>query len=342
MTYDLAVDIGTTNICVSLFEDNISVYSEKIKNSLSKYGTDIMTRLSHYKNNEMLKKQFQAALFSDIIYLINSFNCHPTRFRNVLIAGNTVMLYFMIEKDAIPLGRYPFEGSITDNDIVHFKKAFIKQLGAVENITIPPIIGGYVGADMFSVLYWINKNMSTSNFMVIDLGTNAELAIKSASKWWVASTAAGPAFGFQGSNLIKNVADGLRSNSISRDGQLKDTDYPVSQAQIRNLQLAKSAIYTGIETLISISKIPTANIDTIYIAGVFGSLLTADDILEIKLIPHIKSKIIIIGNASLSGLEEMNKNYPEISFSIITDHLHFVELANTEQFSVNYVKNMNF
>lgn len=337
--YDLAVDLGSTNVCLSVLADQKVIFSSRVQNSLYKYGPDIITRLTRVIADPALTKFYQTALISDLNYLLASAGIGAQPIRSLYLAANTVMLYFMFAKDPSPLGRYPFTACIGAEDIQRLKQTLIQKKIVLDSIFTPPVLGGYVGADMASVLYYLHQTSVTTDYAVVDIGTNAEIAVREGDRYRVSSVAAGAAFGFNGSELIAKVAAGLREGRIAADGLLASDMTAVSQAQVRNLQLAKSAVYTGVSTLMQMQGRP---ITKVYVAGVFGGLLAADDIRTIGLLPAELNEIDYCGNASLSGLEHMIRTDTTDMQALLPADLEFVELANSEIFSVNYVRNMNF
>lgn len=80
-----------------------------------------------------------------------------------------------------------------------------------------------------------------------------------------------------------------------------DTVY-VTQRDIRETQLAKAAVRTGIDTLLHSMDIPADDIDELLIAGGFGSYLNTANAQRLGLIPKLDDeKIKYIGNAALVG-----------------------------------------
>jgi len=76
----------------------------------------------------------------------------------------------------------------------------------------------------------------------------------------------------------------------------------LSQQDVRELQLAKGAIYTGIRLLIEKLEVELGQIHQLYLAGGFGSYIDASNAKRIGLIPHIEgNKIKTVGNAAGYG-----------------------------------------
>lgn len=336
---DLALDLGSTNICLSIFGAGTKLYSGRIKNSLFKFGPDIITRLSRVTADPALIQTFQKAILSDIRYLLSQWGQPLTRIRGFYAAANTVMLHFLLAKDPRALGRFPFHSPISEQDQHFFLAVLESQLLPTEQVYLPPVLGGYVGADMASALYYLAQTSPLSCYAVVDMGTNAEIAVRHGDRHIVASVAAGPAFGFQGSELIGRIAQGLRSGKIDRDGLQTEPMEQVSQAQIRNLQLAKSAVLTGLETLLVQLGQP---IDVVYLAGVFGSMLLREDIAQIHMLPEVLADIRYCGNASLLGLEQMIFAQPRDMAQLLPGPVEFVELANQDSFGQRFLNNTFF
>jgi uncharacterized 2Fe-2S/4Fe-4S cluster protein (DUF4445 family) len=76
----------------------------------------------------------------------------------------------------------------------------------------------------------------------------------------------------------------------------------VSQRDIREVQLAKSAIRSGIEILLTHAGIVYEDIDKVYIAGGFGNYMSIESAAAIGLIPEeLKHKCVSADNAALRG-----------------------------------------
>jgi len=76
----------------------------------------------------------------------------------------------------------------------------------------------------------------------------------------------------------------------------------VTQRDIRETQLAKAAVRTGIDTLLHSMDIPADDIDQLLVAGGFGSYLNTANARRLGMIPNIDDdKIKYIGNAAVVG-----------------------------------------
>lgn len=79
-------------------------------------------------------------------------------------------------------------------------------------------------------------------------------------------------------------------------------DILITQQDINEIQLAKGAIRTGIETLMEITHTPPEEVEEVIIAGAFGSYLNLESALAIGLLPRLpKARYLQVGNAAGVG-----------------------------------------
>ncbi len=118
----------------------------------------------------------------------------------------------------------------------------------------------------------------------------------------------------------------------------------ITQRDIREIQLAKSAIAAGIDTLINNMEIGYDDIDTVYIAGGFGSYMDVTSAVNIGLIPsELQDKCVTIGNSAGTGAIKMLLSQVELSDAKkITDHVEYIELSMDMTFNNLFIENMTF
>ena len=166
-----------------------------------------------------------------------------------------------------------------------------------------------------------------------------------------------PPRGICGSGLIDLSAYLLNKDLLKDDGQLSEEyiiydgkeesggkKISITQNDIRELQLAKSAISSGITILCKLASINFNQIDALYLAGGFGNYIDIDSAVTIGLMPHaLKSKVIPIGNASGTGamLALKSESYYDILQSLIKKTEH-IELSEHEDFAIEFAMNMGF
>ena len=89
----------------------------------------------------------------------------------------------------------------------------------------------------------------------------------------------GPPVGICGSGLVDLVAVLLEQGYINKRGRLPEpfflpgTQISLTQKDVREVQLAKAAIRAGIELMVRQLDVELTDIETVYLAGAFGSYL---------------------------------------------------------------------
>ena len=118
----------------------------------------------------------------------------------------------------------------------------------------------------------------------------------------------GAAVGICGSGIIDAVACLVQRGDIDESGFMQNAPITIqapvqiTQADVRQIQLAKSAVRAGMETLLHTLRVPAAQVDALYIAGGFGAYVSVQSAGAIGLIPAcLCDKAIVLGNAALCG-----------------------------------------
>lgn len=118
----------------------------------------------------------------------------------------------------------------------------------------------------------------------------------------------------------------------------------LTQRDIREVQLAKAAIYAGIKILLKEVGISPEDIQEILLAGAFGNFINKESARRIGLIPHLPlRRIKFIGNAAGTGAEIalLSKKMREVSQEI-SKKVKYVELSSRSDFQEEFIKAMSF
>ena len=79
----------------------------------------------------------------------------------------------------------------------------------------------------------------------------------------------------------------------------RNNDIAITQGDVRQLQLAKSAIYSGIQMLQSVMEISDEEIEELMLCGGFGNYVNIESAKTIRLLPDlVHEKISYVGNAA--------------------------------------------
>lgn len=167
------------------------------------------------------------------------------------------------------------------------------------------------------------------------------------------------AIGICGSGVIDIVAACLKNNWVFKSGEFNPEkvqggcikllegvygDISFTQKDIRELQLAKAAMRTGVELLIENYGCSYADIDTVYLAGGFGTNINVENAAAIGLIPReLKYKVKTVGNSSLGGavLYLLNNQLREQIGSLKAAAV-CLDLAVDNKFNNLFMRNMQF
>lgn len=355
--YGVSVDIGTTTIAMQL----INLDTEEAENVFTTinrqraYGADVISRIE--ASNGGKKEALRNSILQDIQEGMDSLvGKSDVPIEKMIIGANTTMVHLLMGYSCETLGIAPFTPVNIDSINTTYKELFGGHKYSFE-ITVLPGISTFVGGDVVAGLYTLGFHEKERVSVLIDLGTNGEMAIGNKEKILVASTAAGPAFeggnitfgtgsipgaicevqleggkvevqtilhetptGICGTGVIDSVYELMKAELVDETGLLDEEyfedgfplakneaeeDISFFQKDVREIQLAKSAVRAGLETLILHFGVTYEEIDQIYIAGGFGYKIDISKAVGIGLLPKEgEKKIKAIGNSCLKGARE--------------------------------------
>lgn len=307
----LVIDLGTTTIVMQLREIGsgriIDTYTAL--NPQRRFGADVVARMQKAMDGD-------AALLSEcVVYCLESGMEKWLRAgftpAFAVLAGNTVMLHLLLGQDVQGLAGAPFEPVTTAEQSY--------DILGVETIIMPGI-SAFVGADIMAGILACRRDMEQDGIecaLLVDLGTNGEMALLKGTDIWCTATAAGPAFeggatvNVPGADMIHIAAQLLQSGCVDETGLVKEPSLRsgitvegvlIRQEDIRGLQLAKAAVLAGISTLMYEAGVRPQQIRRVYLAGGFGYYLDVDAACHIGVLPMgLKHCVRSVGNAALAG-----------------------------------------
>ena len=118
----------------------------------------------------------------------------------------------------------------------------------------------------------------------------------------------------------------------------------LTQNDIRQTQLAKAAIRTGIKLLQKKIGIADSDIQLVLLAGAFGNYIRRENALRIGLLPDVPlERIHFVGNAACSGAEMMLLSRTwRIEAEKLAAKIKYVEIAHEKDFTEVYAESMLF
>ena len=387
--YGVAVDIGTTTIAARLYDNRGELLCTAARlNPQSEWGADVVSRIESALggNVDALAKSVRGAIDGLISELADSAKVDGDEIDGAVITGNTVMLCLLTKESVEPLSHAPFDAKRLFGETLSAAELELSSLKPDVNIYLPYCMSAFVGADITCAVIATDL-CKKENALLVDIGTNGEMALWNGSSLSTCSTAAGPAFegvgismgmrgeigaidkvklvdgelsahvigeseavGICGSGLVDAVACMLENETVDETGFMEDDEVMIfshvslTQNDIRMVQLAKSAICAGMQTLVNEENIAVSDLDTVYVAGGFGNYLNMDNAEKIGLLPEgVTEKTVNVGNAALAGASMLllNSELRETSQNLAAT-AKTIELSTHKLFSDLYINGMFF
>ena len=369
ISYDhigVAVDIGTTTLaaywydltCGQLIDQRSSANPQRI------FGADVISRIERAMAGDLM--QLSAVLRRGISELL------PEKWDRLVLTGNTTMLYTLCGHDPEPLSHAPF---IADHTYGYEKD------GVILPPCFSAYVGADLSTAALAARLWKDGRLAVDKpTLLLDAGTNGEILLAANGHLYGCATACGPAFegsqiscglpsvpgaichvkpdfsvetiggkppkGYCGSGILDVTAALLDRELLDETGFLDEWPEEaaalpeLTQKDIREIQLAKSAIAAGCDALMHAAGV--TELDTIYLAGGFGSQLNVESARRIGLIPPARNTVAI-GNGAGHGAALLLLN-PSLLDDLLSMKAQFelVELASDPYFSEAFMKHMYF
>jgi uncharacterized 2Fe-2S/4Fe-4S cluster protein (DUF4445 family) len=118
----------------------------------------------------------------------------------------------------------------------------------------------------------------------------------------------------------------------------------LTQADVRELQLAKGAVAAGVVTLMAEMGIEPDDIKRVYLAGALGNYVNPYSAMRIGLIPGLGPELVTsLGNAASTGASMvlLSKDYWHWA-NELSDTIEHVELSSRLDFNDYFIRNMDF
>ena len=381
-SYGAAVDIGSTTVALYLcnLRTGEMLAAESEMNPQIVYGEDVMSRIQYtieYKDGlEKLHKAIISTLNKLLKQAADTAKIKTSEILEMVLVGNSTMHHILLNLHPKDLGLAPFVPAIHKSMDVKARELGL-HINPSGNIHVLPTIASFVGADTSAMIVAEEPHNQDENWLLIDVGTNAELILGNRKRLVCTSTPTGPALegahveygmraapgamerihidentlepkykvigvegwntdhsefkgqvkGICGSAIIDGVAELFRAGIVDSRGKFKKDleskrvrqgengweyviawaeetsigrDIPMTQQDVRQIQLAKAALFTAARILLKRSNLQTP--DKIILAGGFGSYIDKEKAMLIGLIPDCAlENVYAVGNAAGDG-----------------------------------------
>jgi uncharacterized 2Fe-2S/4Fe-4S cluster protein (DUF4445 family) len=407
-SYGIAVDIGTTTLACYLvnLRDGEIIDLESEVNRQKIYGADVISRINYTiqrSDGTSILRNCIVNQINEIIHrLCKNNNIDKRNIYNMTIVGNTTMIHLFLGLPSRNISLSPFISVTTEPMEFPASEVGISIGGFV---SILPAVSGYVGSDITAGILSCGMYNSKKDCLLLDLGTNGEIALGNANNIVACSTAAGPAFegasikhgiggikgaiskidlskdkiyktigdgkpcGICGSGVMDMVSELIKYNLVDETGRMADKDeisseilssrmvqngsmkefvidgeITFTQRDVREVQLAKAAVYAGIKVLMNEKAITDKDIEKVYIAGGFGNYMDIQSALNIGLLPkEFSGRVESIGNSAGTGARMylLSRHCREDMKGIIKA-AKYIELSGRKDFQEYFVDSMMF
>lgn len=144
--------------------------------------------------------------------------------------------------------------------------------------------------------------------------------------------------------LMARIHEQEKGNVFEVALSAEGTPILFTQHDVREIQLAKAAIRSGIETLLEVANVRAEELDEVLVAGGFGNYLNKENAQRLGMIPQISlDRVRFVGNAALVGARlalisaEMRSRAERLARTI-----RHVQIAGTPNFRMRFTEAMLF
>ena len=378
--YGLAVDIGTTTVAVQLIERRSGrVVAERLaENAQRGFGADVISRIEACKTAgiETLSQRIADQLESMAAACLEESGV--TEIQEAVVTGNTTMLHLFEGLDPASLAVSPFAvqsyfggtsrrklagapvylprciGAYVGADIVCAVLDARLLDGGTQLLTDIGTNGEIVLARDGRCICWATAAGPAFEGAGISCGMPA--ADGAICRVTYQDQAVGyetigrkPAAGVCGSGVLDAIAVMLEAGAADESGYLEepweigDSGVFIQQKDIRQIQLAKAAVFAGVKTLLEHERLGTADVERFVIAGGFGNSMNQDSAVAIGLIPEgLRKKTHFIGNGALAGAAMLLMNHSlRRETEAFAQSATEISLSADENFMDHYIDSMS-
>ena len=372
-----ALDIGTTTLALAL----VSLDSKKVIRTLTatnpqrRFGADIITRIDYCQRNSV--KELHDILISEINRMINEFGVTAD---TMYVSANITMLHTFFGVDCTSIGIAPYTPAFLESKQESAEYIGIKGVKTVISLpSIASFVGADIvaGLDLvgmpedgkYNLLIDLGTNAEVvlySNRSGVATAAAAGPCFEGANISCGMSAIKGAIYAFEtsdgklvyktigdtdakgicGTGLIDIIFELVKNGIIDETGYMEE-DFMLSDnvylscEDVRQYQLAKSAVYSAIISLMKIEGIRFENISKMYISGGFSAKINISNAVNSGLLPkELADKAVALNNSSLQGTVKYACYGGNIEK--LTDMIKYVDLSSNPYFSELFMENMMF
>ena len=207
--YAIAVDLGTTTVVIELVNLKMGLIEKECTflNPQRIYGFDVISRIEETRVHGVKKLQeiLVDELFENVKDLIIDKDI-----KLMAVSGNPTMNHIFMNVCPLSIAQAPYTCKVTE--LTEIDSTLLFNTNKSFPVVVLPPISAYVGADIVMGIYSSEMYKQEFKSILIDLGTNGEIALFDGIKLYVSSAACGPAF--EGGNMSEGK--GAISGAINK------------------------------------------------------------------------------------------------------------------------------
>jgi uncharacterized 2Fe-2S/4Fe-4S cluster protein (DUF4445 family) len=198
-SFAVATDVGTTTLVAALLDLNTGndrAVASRL-NPQTRFGDDVLSRIRHVRETPDGLRELHETIIGAVDEMIGELATRAgigrERIYELTFSGNTTMQQLLCGVDPSSLGEVPFVPTAGRGPVLQAAQLGL-HVHPRATACVLPVIGGFVGGDTVSGMLATGLAEAEGPTLLVDIGTNGEIALSADGKLAAASTAAGPAF----------------------------------------------------------------------------------------------------------------------------------------------------
>lgn len=216
----VAVDVGTTTIAAYLVRDGRTIDCEAAMNPQRSAGADVISRVDHIiaraDGLETLSRQVRKQIDELIVRMAGRQGAQAGEVSRVALVGNPIMTHILAGIDPRAIAVAPYTPAYTR---AFSAPGLLESAPAAENL-VGGCVAGYVGSDTIAAVMAAGMDKSDGISLLLDIGTNGEIALGGREKMLCCAAAAGPAFEGAHIQYGSGAVDGAIDRVWVQDGRV--------------------------------------------------------------------------------------------------------------------------
>lgn len=373
-----ALDIGTTTLALALvsLDEKKTVKVITATNPQRAYGADVITRIDYCQKSSV--KELQIVLINEINRMIAEFNVGCVE--NMYVSANVTMLHTLFGIDPSSIGVAPYTPVFLESKTEQAESIGLCGVKNVISLpSVASFVGADIVAGLglvgvpeegkYDLLVDLGTNAEVvlfSNKSGVATAAAAGPCFEGANISCGMSATKGAIYSFRldygnanyqtiadekavgicGTGLIDIITELLRNEIIDETGYMDD-DYELADGvylstdDVRQYQLAKSAVCSAIISLMKTEGVDFDDISHMYISGGFSSKINIQNAVNSGLLPReLAGKTVALNNSSLQGTVKYAIEGNDLDS--LTQMINYVDLSANKYFTDLFVENMMF